>query len=220
MGALEPDGSFSPNRHACFLTAPWHSSLSLPQATGVAGVATNKGGVAIGVRVWDTDLCFINSHLAAHQDKLRARNNNYRDIVRGIRIDPYNMDCLTAYHHVFWMGDLNYRLDWGQQASNPTETPTQADFDEIVRMVEGGKYEELLQVDQLKKEMEANRAFLGGCRAFSTAPRLPVTSPGPTHSSLPCIIRPAISPPLQASRRQKSRLLLRSRFGASLAWST
>ena len=39
------------------------------QATGVAGVATNKGGVAIGIRIWDTEICFINSHLAAHQDR-------------------------------------------------------------------------------------------------------------------------------------------------------
>ena len=39
------------------------------QATGVAGVATNKGGVAIGIRIWDTELCFVNSHLAAHQDR-------------------------------------------------------------------------------------------------------------------------------------------------------
>lgn len=72
------------------------------QATGVAGVATNKGGVAIGIRVWDTEICFINAHMAAHQDRTKARNGNYRDIVRGIRIDPHNMDCLTGYHHVFW----------------------------------------------------------------------------------------------------------------------
>ena len=72
------------------------------QATGVAGVATNKGGVAIGIRVWDTEICFVNAHMAAHQDRTKARNGNYRDIVRGIRIDPHNMDCLTGYHHVFW----------------------------------------------------------------------------------------------------------------------
>ena len=45
------------------------------------------------------------------------------------------MDLLTGYHHVFWVGDLNYRLDWGSQATNPTESPSQADFDEIVAKV-------------------------------------------------------------------------------------
>ncbi len=89
------------------------------QATGVAGVATNKGGVAVGLtvsvaprelqqgsaaaaltvgrrlllwrelsvlawpamQIWDTEMCFINSHLAAHQDKTVQRNNNYRFVV-------------------------------------------------------------------------------------------------------------------------------------------
>ena len=35
----------------------------------------------------------------------------------------------------FRFGDLNYRLNWGSQATNPTESPTQADFDEIVSKV-------------------------------------------------------------------------------------
>jgi hypothetical protein len=33
----------------------------------------------------------------------------HRDIVKGIRMDSCQMDLLTSYHHVFWMGDLNYR---------------------------------------------------------------------------------------------------------------
>ncbi len=128
------------------------------QATGVAGVATNKGGVAVGIKLWDTEICFINAHMvrqrhpsgasgtllthkhtrahththshshthththcieqAAHQDKVKQRNKNYTDIIKGLRINPdYPMDCLTGYHHVFWVGDLNYRLDFGQQVS-------------------------------------------------------------------------------------------------------
>lgn len=80
----------------------------------------NKGGIAISVNVWDTELCFVNSHLAAHQGKVHLRNAMFRSIVRGIRLDPYNMDILTGHHHVFWMGDLNYRIAFGQQASSPT----------------------------------------------------------------------------------------------------
>lgn len=30
------------------------------------------------LQVWETEICFLNSHLAAHQDKVKARNNNYR----------------------------------------------------------------------------------------------------------------------------------------------
>ncbi|GIL56823.1 hypothetical protein Vafri_12132 [Volvox africanus] len=133
------------------------------QATGVAGVATNKGGVGISLRVWETTMAFVNSHLAAHQDRSRARNNNYRDIIRGLKLDSQgsNMDVLTAFHHVIWVGDLNYRLDYGQQASNPTESPAPADFAALVTDVQQGGFSKLLEVDQLRREMAAKRAFLG-----------------------------------------------------------
>jgi hypothetical protein len=47
-----------------------------------------------------------------------------RDIIKGIRLDPWHMDVSTAFHHVFWMGDLNYRLDWGEQAFTSSAIPS------------------------------------------------------------------------------------------------
>lgn len=111
------------------LGVPWSP---LVVATGVANVATNKGGMAISFKYWDTELAFVNSHLAAHQDKVRSRNNMYRNIIRGVRTDKYNMDLLTGFHHVFWVGDLNYRVDFG----NPTNTPSEEDFDKMVRSLQ------------------------------------------------------------------------------------
>lgn len=90
-------------------------------ATGVAGVGQNKGGIAISFRVWDTHLCFVSAHLAAHQDKIKARNSMYESLLRGIRIDDHNMDLLTGFHHVFWMGDLNYRVDMGEDSESPSD---------------------------------------------------------------------------------------------------
>ncbi|PNH04886.1 putative peroxygenase 3, partial [Tetrabaena socialis] len=47
--------------------------------------------------------------LAADERRACARNSNYRDITRGLKLDPAGrMDVLTAFHHVVWMGDLNY----------------------------------------------------------------------------------------------------------------
>ena len=41
----------------------------------------NKGGVCVGLQLGHTDICFINSHLAAHQSKTPQRNSNYCEIV-------------------------------------------------------------------------------------------------------------------------------------------
>lgn len=35
------------------------------------------------------------------------------EIVGNMRINDQNMDILNQFHHVFWLGDLNYRLDFG-----------------------------------------------------------------------------------------------------------
>lgn len=71
------------------------------------------------------------------------------------------MDLLTGFHHVFWLGDLNYRLDWGAQATNPTESPTREDFDSLVQSIDEGHYPELLEKDQLIAQMREKKAFLG-----------------------------------------------------------
>jgi hypothetical protein len=43
-------------------------------------VGWNKGGVAVSLQLGYTDVCIVNSHLAAHQGKLKERNHNYSEI--------------------------------------------------------------------------------------------------------------------------------------------
>ena len=106
MGAMSAMLFTPPNPISPHPTEPAHGPLP-PSPTTHSPTAA--------LQVWDTERCFVNSHLAALQDKVRARNSQYRDIVKGVRLDPWQMDVLTAYHHTFWMGDLNYRLDYGMQ---------------------------------------------------------------------------------------------------------
>jgi hypothetical protein len=47
-------------------------------ATGVAGLGANKGAVAISCQVLGTLLCFVNTHLAAHQGRTAERNKMFR----------------------------------------------------------------------------------------------------------------------------------------------
>lgn len=87
----------------------WQKST---EATGLGHVLANKGGVGIACRVWDTSLCFLNSHLAAHDDMCARRNDDFAEIVGGCMFGE-KLECTQAFHHLVWMGDLNYRCEWG-----------------------------------------------------------------------------------------------------------
>eukprot|EP00457_Paulinella_chromatophora_P002789 gb/GEZN01002794.1/.p1 GENE.gb/GEZN01002794.1/~~gb/GEZN01002794.1/.p1 ORF type:complete len:647 (-),score=125.45 gb/GEZN01002794.1/:418-2331(-) len=129
------------------------------EATGVGGVMGNKGGVALSFSLHDSAFCFVNSHLAAHQDKVKRRNADVREVLKGIKMGfKHKLDILNQYHHVFWMGDLNYRLDFKDQGD--AKTPSQDLFDEMVGLVKEQKYSELFATDQLDRERKAQRVFV------------------------------------------------------------
>jgi len=47
---------------------------------GIMGVGGNKGAVGIRFNLYNSSLCFINSHLAAHQHNSAGRNSDYQNI--------------------------------------------------------------------------------------------------------------------------------------------
>ena len=122
----------------------------------MANVYGNKGGVAISFLYDDTSLCFVNCHLAAHQGKTESRNGQYSEIVRGInRKTGFSM--LRSHHALFWLGDLNYRIDFGGQGDE--HSPTEENFSNMVELIERGHYQLLLAREQLKAQMEKRLAF-------------------------------------------------------------
>ena len=56
--------------------------------------------------------------LAAHAHKLSARNAHLQEILRETRksIGTPELDLTAEFDHVFWMGDLNYRIDLNMAA--------------------------------------------------------------------------------------------------------
>eukprot|EP00455_Lapot_gusevi_P051406 TRINITY_DN7650_c0_g1_i2.p1 TRINITY_DN7650_c0_g1~~TRINITY_DN7650_c0_g1_i2.p1 ORF type:complete len:636 (-),score=195.09 TRINITY_DN7650_c0_g1_i2:4-1911(-) len=130
------------------------------EATGVAHVLGNKGGVVVSFSYKDSSFCFVNSHLAAHQNKCAGRNQNYSEIVEGSVIGTKHVDMLHQFHHVIWMGDLNYRLDYGDQGDDPS--PSQETFEALVKEIDAENFDKLYyECDQLVREMKENRVFLG-----------------------------------------------------------
>lgn len=54
--------------------------------TDMVGTGTlkygNKGGIGISIKLNETSICFVNSHLAAHQSEVERRNEDYHEIIR------------------------------------------------------------------------------------------------------------------------------------------
>merc|ERR1711991_537679 len=125
------------------------------EATGTARIAGNKGVVAVYFHVFNTRLAFVAAHLAAGKGdkKTKVRNANYKEAMAGVRsaLGPSpalkKLDLTAKAQHVFWLGDLNYRLD--------------LDRETVEKRVETGRYSSLLKHDQLAHQIANGLAFPG-----------------------------------------------------------
>mmetsp|Transcript_28320 Transcript_28320/g.84785 ORF Transcript_28320/g.84785 Transcript_28320/m.84785 type:complete len:987 (-) Transcript_28320:101-3061(-) len=83
-------------------------------ATGIANTLGNKGAAAVSMYIGTTSVCFVNCHLAASVEKITKRNENYRLILQKLQLGDKKLsmfDVTNQFHHVFWFGDLNYRVN-------------------------------------------------------------------------------------------------------------
>lgn len=72
--------------------------------TGFFHVFPNKGGLRISLLVDQTSLAFVSCHLTAHEgvQNCAMRNESVEEILNGVLSNQ-------LFHHVFFMGDMNYR---------------------------------------------------------------------------------------------------------------
>ena len=66
--------------------------------TGVLGVGTNKGAVALALSLREARLCVVNCHLAAHHEKLLQRNTDVQQICKHLRLGAPQVEIPLQFH--------------------------------------------------------------------------------------------------------------------------
>lgn len=100
-----------------------------------------KGAIVACFQYEDTSLCFVACHLTSMADMSNERRQDIRKIIKVVTTGrDKEVDLVNQNDHVFWFGDLNYRVD-------------KLGFETAVKALKNSKYEEVLSHDQLRREM-------------------------------------------------------------------
>ncbi|KIJ42241.1 hypothetical protein M422DRAFT_780052 [Sphaerobolus stellatus SS14] len=127
-------------------------------AVGLLGFIANKGAAAVRLLINSTTVTFVCSHLAAFDEYVERRNSDFAEVARKLDfpITPRgtrSMRVLSANvwesDMVFWLGDLNYRIDLPDNEIRTMLSPEQRELDT------------LLDFDQLMNAIRYQNAFFG-----------------------------------------------------------
>ncbi|KAL1117910.1 hypothetical protein AAG570_004223 [Ranatra chinensis] len=117
--------------------------------TGIMGKMGNKGGVGIRFEIYNTTMCFVNSHLAAHVEEYERRNQDYRDICSRMSFTKFRPPKSIVNHdQVYWLGDLNYRI-------------VDVDPKKVKELIDIENFDPVLEYDQLIRQHNLNEVFMG-----------------------------------------------------------
>jgi hypothetical protein len=94
--------------------------------TGFLHIFPNKGGLLVAFDLYGTTMAFVSTHLTAHEGVAYCamRNDSIKEILGGVRVGDERFDVSNQKHHIFWMGDMNYRTCFD------SETPPRSKRDE------------------------------------------------------------------------------------------
>lgn len=120
-------------------------------ATGFGDVIGNKGGVGVCCDVGKTSFLFINAHFQAHQENVEGRNADFQKINTKLALRPIdgNPNVCDRFQRVFFMGDLNYRVNGNRKM--------------VDALLTQGMSEVMLANDQLMQQMRDKEVFQGFC---------------------------------------------------------
>ncbi|KAL8053462.1 hypothetical protein ABFX02_05G073200 [Erythranthe guttata] len=124
-----------------------------PVGVGLMGYMGNKGSVSVSMSLFQSRLCFVCSHLTSGEKRgaEQRRNSDVLEIIKRTHFSSvFDIDqpqTIPSHDQIFWFGDLNYRINM---------------LDEDVRkLVDKKQWAELLNGDQLSKELRDGHVFDG-----------------------------------------------------------
>ena len=156
------------------------SNVSVAQvATGIMGVMGNKGGVGVSLDLHMTSVCFVNTHLAAGQEKVTRRNADFHEVLTRLKFadDALPMPgfaanaagatrCVLDHDVIVWLGDLNYRIDndhshvaKAEAEAGAPGAPGRKDGIDIRALAAAGRFGQLYVHDQLRQQRQQGLAF-------------------------------------------------------------
>lgn len=109
-------------------------------------------------------IVLVNSHLAAHDEMLEERINDYQRIKNSTNFSVKISQNIYEHDYVFWFGDLNFRL---YNNHNPNDNYS---GEEIRKMISDDRLNDLLKKDQLSLAMCEGRAFSELCERLPQFP--------------------------------------------------
>ncbi|KAJ3204188.1 hypothetical protein HK099_001235, partial [Clydaea vesicula] len=122
--------------------------------TGFGGIHGNKGSIAVRLLFFDTSICLVNVHLAAHQKEVLSRNNDictilkdtqFPNLTHNFNVNGGDGSEILDHELVILSGDLNYRIE------RPRE--------EVIGAALSENFEFLLKYDQLSAQIKHNKHF-------------------------------------------------------------
>lgn len=137
--------------------------------TGLLHMFPNKGGVCTTLRIGSTSLALVSCHLTAHEGRHRDRNSSLEEIFGGV----FKGDAMSKFHHIIVLGDLNYRtyfdaVESRSMVSRPMNRREREAY--VMDVIERECWEELLEMDELTREMAEGSALCGFTALAPTFP--------------------------------------------------
>ncbi|XP_075642134.1 type I inositol polyphosphate 5-phosphatase 2 isoform X2 [Castanea sativa] len=124
-----------------------------PVGVGLMGYMGNKGSVSVSMSLFQSRMCFVCSHLTSGQKDgaEQRRNSDVNEIIRRTHFssifDTDQPQTIPSHDQIFWFGDLNYRINMLDE--------------EVRKLVALRRWAELLNNDQLSKELHSGHVFDG-----------------------------------------------------------